>query len=132
MFRLNVRKFRWKSIVTKTKSRERHEKIKTIEENLRTLEQGLKNEENILNYNTKKEELSMIYDAVGNGIKVRNRCNWYKFREKYNKFFLNLEKKSMDVKIHYEILYQTSTMWQRPPGIKINKSNKLKVKNPAN
>ena len=38
----------------------------------------------------------------------------------------------MDVKIHYEILYQTGTMWQWTPGIKINKSNKSKVKNPAN
>ena len=35
----------------------------------------------------------MIYDEVGNDIKVRSCCNWYEFKEKFNKFFLNLEKK---------------------------------------
>ena len=35
----------------------------------------------------------MIYDEVGNGIKVRSRCNCYEFGEKSNRFFLNLEKK---------------------------------------
>ena len=35
----------------------------------------------------------MIYDEVGNGIKVRNRCNCYEFGEKFNRFFLNIKKK---------------------------------------
>ena len=43
---------------SKAKARERCEKIKIVEENLITLEQGLKNDQNILNYNIKKEELS--------------------------------------------------------------------------
>ena len=41
----------------------------------------------------KINELSMIYDEVGNGIKVRSCYNWYEFREKSNKFFFNIEKK---------------------------------------
>ena len=35
----------------------------------------------------------MIYDEIGNDIKVRSYCNWCEFKEKFNKFFLNLEKK---------------------------------------
>ena len=31
----------------------------------------------------------MIYDDVDDSIKVKNRCNWYKFGEKSSKFFLN-------------------------------------------
>ena len=27
-----------------------------------------------------------------NGIKIRNRCNWYELGEKSNRFFLSLEK----------------------------------------
>ena len=69
---------------SKTKARERREKIKTLEENLRTLEQGLKNDENTLNHNIKKEDLSMIYDEVGNGIKVRSSCKYVtKYVTKY-------------------------------------------------
>ena len=80
---------------SKTKARKRREK--KLEGNLRTLEQGLKNDKNMLNYKKnkrRKEELSMIYDEIGNGIKVRSRCNWYEFGEKSNKFFLNLKKKA--------------------------------------
>lgn len=73
-----------------TKARERREKILTFEGNLRT---GSKNDENILSYNIKKEKLSMTYDEVGNSIKVKNRCNWYEFGKKSNKFLLNPGKK---------------------------------------
>ena len=34
----------------------------------------------------------MIYDEVGNSIKVSIRYNWYEFGGTSNKFFLNLEK----------------------------------------
>ena len=35
----------------------------------------------------------MIFDEIGNGIKVSSRSNWYEFGEKSNKFFLNLDKR---------------------------------------
>ena len=35
----------------------------------------------------------MIYNYVDNSVEVKNRCNWYEFGEKSNKFFLNPEKK---------------------------------------
>lgn len=60
---------------------------KRLEENLRTLEQDLKNDKNIFNCVINKEELSMICDEVGNGIKGRSLCDWYEFGEKSNKLF---------------------------------------------
>ena len=47
----------------------------------------------------------MIYDDVDDSIKVKNRCNWYKFGEKSSKFFLN-PGKCVDAKMRCKILYQ--------------------------
>ena len=33
-----------------------------------------------------------IYNEISAGIKIRSRCEWYEFGEKFNNFFLNLEK----------------------------------------
>ena len=41
------------------------------------MQQKLSNEETKLQYNTFKEELNDIYEEISNGIKIRNRCNWY-------------------------------------------------------
>ena len=55
------------------------------------MQQKLSNEETKLQYNTFKEELNDIYEEISNGIKIRNRCNWYERGEKSNKYFLNVE-----------------------------------------
>ena len=36
--------------------------------------------------------LEQIHQEKANGIKIRSKCDWYKFGEKSSKFFLNLEK----------------------------------------
>ena len=33
-----------------------------------------------------------MYDKISNNIKIRSKCDWYKFGEKSNKFFLTIEK----------------------------------------
>ena len=37
-------------------------------------------------------KLDAIYEKKANGLKFRNRCDWYEYGEKSTKFFLNLEK----------------------------------------
>ena len=39
-----------------------------------------------------KNKLEQIYEEKANGIKIRSKCEWYKFGEKSSKFFLTLEK----------------------------------------
>ena len=43
-------------------------------------------------YNDCKTQLGQIYKRKANGIKIRNKCEWYEHGEKSSKFFLNLEK----------------------------------------
>ena len=39
-----------------------------------------------------RNKLDKIYEQKINGIRIRSECDWYKYREKSSKFFLNLEK----------------------------------------
>ena len=41
-----------------------------------------------------KVRLEEIYEIKANGVKIRNKCDWYEYGEKSSKFFLNLEKNS--------------------------------------
>ena len=43
------------------------------------------------NYLECKNNLEQIYQEKANGIKIRSKCDWYEFGEKYSKIFLNLE-----------------------------------------
>ena len=51
------------------------------------------NEKIIETYSNYKNKLDLIYEKVTQGIRVRNKCNWYEEGEKPTKFFLKLEKK---------------------------------------
>ena len=41
-----------------------------------------------------KSKLDQFYEEKANGIRIRSKCDWYKYGEKSTKFFLNLEKNS--------------------------------------
>ena len=63
----------------------------TLENKLKELEQ---NPDCIFdrNYLDYKNKLKQIYEEKAKGVKIRSKCEWYKFGEKSSKFFLNLEK----------------------------------------
>ena len=77
---------------SKNKAKIKREKILTLENKLKKLEENLNIEEIKIEYDNCQNELNDIYEEIGNGIKIRSRCDWYEFGEKSNKFFLNLEK----------------------------------------
>ena len=39
-----------------------------------------------------KSKLHQFYEEKTNGIRIRNKCDWYEYGEKSTKFFLNLER----------------------------------------
>ena len=39
-----------------------------------------------------RNKLDKIYEQKINGMRIRNKSNWYEYGEKSSKFFLNLEK----------------------------------------
>ena len=53
----------------------------------------LSNDEAKEQYNAYRGEINEIYDEISNGIKIRSKCDWYKFGEKSNKFFFTIEKR---------------------------------------
>ena len=53
-------------------------------------------ENNIEPYNIYQKELDSTYDHIAEGIKIRSKCDWYKYGEKSTKFFLIFEKKRGD------------------------------------
>ena len=59
---------------------------------LKELEQNLSDDEAKELYNACRAEIKEIYGEISNGIKIRSKCNWYKFGEKSNKFFLTIQK----------------------------------------
>ena len=71
----------------------RKEKEK-LENEMKILEDNLNQSENLNRYNDAKFQLDNIYNKIAEGIKVRSKCNWYEFGEKFSKIFLNLEKKN--------------------------------------
>ena len=62
-----------------------------LERKLKELEQNLNCDEKLEQYGIYKNELNDIYNDISNGIKIRSKCDWYKFGEKSNTFLLNLE-----------------------------------------
>ena len=47
--------------------------------------------ENLRKYESLKNNLESIYDHFDEGVRLRNKCDWYEQAEKSVKFFLNLE-----------------------------------------
>ena len=64
------------------------EKLSRLEVKLKELEQNLSNDEAKEQYHAYRGEINEIYDEISNGIKIRSKCDWYKFGERFNKFFL--------------------------------------------
>ena len=76
----------------KNKAKLRPEKLSSFKVKLKELEQNLNNDKAKEQYNAYRGDVIEIYDEITNGIKVRRKCDWYKFGEKSKKFFLKLMK----------------------------------------
>ena len=67
--------------------------VKVLREELQILESKLKLHEQILkcleneDHLRYKLKLKEIYEIKANGIKVRNKCDWYEYGEKSSNFF---------------------------------------------
>ena len=59
---------------------------------IKNLEQNITNEDKSNEYKNAKNELENFYDDIATGVKIRSKCNWYRYGEKSTKYFLNLEK----------------------------------------
>ena len=88
-FKYEIRKFTIE--FSKNKAKLKREKLSEVK--LTELEQNLSNDEAKEQYNAYRGEINEIYNEISNGIKIRSKCDWYKFGEKSNKFFLTMEKR---------------------------------------
>ena len=86
-----VRKFSRR--FSKTLAKELEEELQILQNKLKLYEHNLKCFENE-DYLRCKVRLEEIYEIKANGVKIRNKCDWYEYGEKSSKFFLNLEKNS--------------------------------------
>ena len=86
-----VRKFSRR--FSKTLAKELREELQILSNKLKLYEHNLKCFENE-DYLRCKVRLEEIYEIKANGVKIRNKCDWYEYGEKSSKFFLNLEKNS--------------------------------------
>ena len=86
-----VRKFSRR--FSKTLAKELGEELQILQNKLKLYEHNLKCFENE-DYLRCKVRLEEIYEIKANGVKIRNKCDWYEYGEKSSKFFLNLEKNS--------------------------------------
>ena len=65
--------------------------ILLLEKKLKSLECSANYLDNF-EYISCKSKLDQFYEEKANGTGIRSKCDWYKYGEKYTKFFLNLEK----------------------------------------
>ena len=63
-----------------------------LEKKLKELESNLSSEANFNEYTKCKKDLELIYERIAEGVRIRNKCQWYEEGEKSSKFFLNLKK----------------------------------------
>ena len=49
-------------------------------------------EDDLSTYDNVKNELDEMYDDIGKGMQIRNKCDWHEHGKKSTNFFLNLEK----------------------------------------
>ena len=84
-----IRKFSIRFSKEKTK-KTRVETV-TLEKKLKELEQ---NPDCVFdwNYLDYKNKLEQTFEEKANGVKIRSKCEWCEFGEKFSRFFLNLEK----------------------------------------
>ena len=86
-----VRKFSRR--FSKTLAKELREELQILQNKSKLYEHNLKCFENE-DYLRCKVRLEEIYEIKTNGVKIRNKWDWYEYGEKSSKFFLNLEKNS--------------------------------------
>ena len=69
-----------------------HKLQRDLETKIKKLEQNIINEDKFNEYKTAKDELENFDDDIATGVKIRSKCDWYQYGEKFAKYFLNLEK----------------------------------------
>ena len=89
---------------SKNKAKLRREKWSRLEGKVKEKEQNFNNDDAKEQHNTYRGEISQIYGGTSNNIKIRNKCNWYEFSDKSNKFFLILEKRWATQNIVHKVL----------------------------
>ena len=72
---------------TKGLAKGRKPKILNLESKLKKLEISLDDANNLGKHNSIKNELEAIYNHIAEGIRIRNKCNWYEHGEKSTTFF---------------------------------------------
>ena len=60
-----------------------------METKIKNLEQNITNKDKFNEYKTPKDELENIYDNIAAGVKIRSKCDWYQYCEKFTIYFLN-------------------------------------------
>ena len=69
-----------------------HKLQRDLETKIKNLQQNIINEAKFNEYKTANDELQNIYDDIVTGVKIRSKCNWYRYGQKSTKYFLNLKK----------------------------------------
>ena len=72
---------------TKGLAKEKKQTILNLESELKKLEISLDDANTLGKYHCIKNELDAIYDHIAEGIRIRNKCDWYEHGEKSTKFF---------------------------------------------
>lgn len=79
---------------SKSKAKERREKLQTIENKLKICEEKIAEsptDENLVNLEAVKAEYEREYDYIIKGSIIRSRATWFEQGERNSKYFLNLE-----------------------------------------
>ena len=53
-------------------------------------------DKNIEEYHKCKVDLDEIYDNIGEGVKIRNKCQWHEESKKWTKYSLDIKKSNLD------------------------------------
>ena len=79
---------------SKSKAKERREKLQTIENKLKICEEKIAEsptDETLVNLEAVKAEYEREYDYIIKGSIIRSRATWFEQGERNSKYFLNLE-----------------------------------------
>ena len=72
---------------TKRKAKQKREQQAYLESELKKLENNLESSENLIKYESLKNDVESIYDHIAEGVKLRSKCDWYEQGKKSTKFF---------------------------------------------
>ena len=114
LLKYKIRQFTIK--YSKQKKRETTTRRKELEHELIYLEQNLSVADNIIRYDSIKQEIQQIEDKEIEGIIIRSKVNWYEHGEKSTKYFLGLEK-SKAINKHVKKLETNNSTITNPDDI---------------